>query len=55
MANNEFDVERGAGVDMVPLGESLEWNGPDDGAPILRDNFDLKVCEQGAIPLAVEF
>jgi hypothetical protein len=55
MANNEFDVERRAGLDMVPFGESLEWNGPDDAAPILRDDFDLNLSEQGAIPLGVEF
>jgi len=56
MANHEFDVERRAGIDMAPVGESFEWNpGPDDGAPILRDDFDLKVSEQGAIPVGVEF
>jgi hypothetical protein len=56
MTNNEFDVERRAGIDMVPVGESFEWNPkPDDSAPILRDDFDLKVSEQGAVPLVVKF
>jgi hypothetical protein len=56
MANNEFDVERRAGIDMAPIGESFEWNpGSEDGAPILRDDFDLKVSEQGTISLGVEF
>ena len=36
MANNESEVERKAGIDMVPLGESYEWKlGPDDDT-ILR-------------------
>jgi hypothetical protein len=44
MSNYESEVERHAGVDMVPFGESFEWNpGPDDGAPILRPDFNLKV------------
>jgi hypothetical protein len=43
MSNYESEVERHAGVDMVPFGESFEWNpGPDDGAPILRPDFNLK-------------
>lgn len=49
MANNECEVERWAGIDMVPLGESFEWSpGPDDGAPILRHDFHLKMSEQVA-------
>jgi hypothetical protein len=33
MSNDESKVERHAGIDMVPIGESLETNsGPDDGA-----------------------
>ena len=48
MANNESEVERGAGIDMVPL-ESFEWTpGPDDGAPILRRDFHLNVSEPGS-------
>jgi len=44
MSNYEFEVERHAGVDMVPVGASFDWNpGPDDGAPILRPDFNLKV------------
>ena len=55
MANTESKVERGAGIDMVPVGESFEWNpGPDDGAPILRHDFHLKVSEQVAIPAGAE-
>ena len=54
MANNESAVERGAGIDMVPL-ESFEWNpGPDDGAVSLRRDFPLNVSEQGAIPAGAE-
>ena len=44
MSNCESEVERNAGVDMVPVGESFEWNpGPDVGAPILHPDFNLKV------------
>jgi hypothetical protein len=54
MPNNESEVERW-GLDMVPLGESFEWSpGPDDGAPILRHDFHLKVSEQVAIPAGAE-
>ena len=54
MAKNEFAVERAAGIDMVPL-ESLEWNpGPDDGAAILRHDFQLNVSEQAAKPAGAE-
>jgi hypothetical protein len=49
MANNESEVERWAGLDMVPLGESFEWSSePENGAPILRYDFHLKVSEQVA-------
>ena len=42
MSNYEFEVERHAGVDMVPMGESLDWNPrADDDAPILRPDFIL--------------
>ena len=48
MANNEFAVERAAGIDMVPL-ESFEWNPElDDVAVILRHDFQCKVSEQVA-------
>ena len=54
MANNEFAVERAAGIDMVPL-ESFEWNpGPDDGAAILHHDFQFNVSEQAAIPAGAE-
>jgi hypothetical protein len=44
MSNYESESERHAGVDMVPVGGSFEWNpGPDDGAPILRPDLNLKV------------
>jgi len=44
MSNYESETERHAGVDMVPVGESFEWNpGLDDGAPTLRPDFNLKV------------
>ncbi len=44
MSNYESEVERHAGVDMVPFGESFEWNpGPDDGAPIPRPDFNFNV------------
>ena len=48
MANNEFAVERAAGIDMVPL-ESFEWNPElDDVAVILRYDFQLNMPEQVA-------
>ena len=35
MSNDELDVERHAGIDMAPGGESFEWNpGADNGDPI---------------------
>jgi hypothetical protein len=44
MSNYESESERQAGVDMVPVGESFEWNpGPHDGAAILRPDLNLKV------------
>lgn len=50
MANNESEVERRPGIDMVPLGDSFEWNPePDDGAPILRHDFHLNASEQIAM------
>jgi len=52
---NESEVERRAGLDMVPLGASFEWNtGPDDGVPIVRHDFHIKVSEQVAIPAGTE-
>jgi hypothetical protein len=53
MSNYESEVERNAGVDMIPVGEPFEWNPwPDDGAPILRPDFNVKmpnpVATQGA-------
>ncbi len=54
MANNEFAVERAAGIDMVPL-ESFEWNPePDDVAAIHRCDFQLNMPEQVAIPAGAE-
>ena len=54
MAKNEFAVEPAARIDLVPL-ESFEWNpGPDDGAAILRHDFQLNVSEQAAIPAGAE-
>lgn len=39
MSHDESEVERRAGADMVPFGESLEWNPErDDGSPILRQD-----------------
>jgi hypothetical protein len=53
MSNYEFEVERHAGVDMVPMGKSFDWNpGPDDGAPILRPDVNLKVTNPVATPAA---
>ncbi len=44
MSNYESEVERRAGADMVPFGESLEWNPEgDDGSPILRQDSTL-IC-----------
>jgi hypothetical protein len=43
MASEESEVERKAGIDMVPFGESYEWKPePDDGTSILRDDFQFK-------------
>lgn len=54
MANNDSVVERAAGIDMVPL-ESFEWNPrPDDGAAILRHDFQFNVSEQATIPAGAE-
>jgi hypothetical protein len=53
MSNYESEVDRHAGVDMVPFGESFEWNpgpGPDDGAPILRPDFNLKMPNPVSTP-----
>lgn len=51
MSNYESEIERHAGVDMVPVGESFDWNpGPDDGAPILRSDFNLKMPNPVATP-----
>ncbi len=51
MWNDESQVERHAGVDMIPVGASFEWNPePDDGAPILRPDFNLNVPNRVATP-----
>ena len=51
MSNYESEVEHNAGVDMVPVGESFEWNPePDDGAPILRPDFNLRMPNPVATP-----
>jgi hypothetical protein len=40
MSNDGSEMERHAGVDMVPMGESFGWNpNPDDGTPILDADF----------------
>ena len=55
MANNESQVERRMGIDMVPVGEWFEWNpGPNDEAPILSPDFHLRVSESVAIPAGAE-
>ena len=42
--SNYDEIERHAGVDMVPVGEFFEWNsGPDDGDPIFRRDFSLNL------------
>jgi hypothetical protein len=44
MSNNESELERRAGVDMVPVGESFEWNPePDGGAAICKSGFYMAV------------
>ncbi len=49
MSNDDSEVERHAGADMVPVGESFEWNPERDGGyPILRPDFNLKVSNQVA-------
>jgi hypothetical protein len=54
MSNDELDVERHAGIDMLPAGEAFEWNpASDDDAPILRADFDPTVSTQVATPSAV--
>lgn len=51
MSNDELDVERRAGIDMLPAGESFEWDpAPDDGAPTVRPGFSLTVSKQVATP-----
>ena len=51
MSNDESEVQRHAGVDMVPVGQPFEWNaGLEDGAPILRADFNLKVSNPVATP-----
>ena len=51
MSNDGSELERHAGVDMVPVGESFEWNpGPEDGVPILRPDFNLKMSNPVATP-----
>jgi hypothetical protein len=51
MSSTGSDIERLAGVDMVPVGECFEWDpGPDDGAWILRPDFNPKVSNPVAAP-----
>jgi hypothetical protein len=55
MSNDRSGFEGHAGVDMVPFGESFEWDlGPDDGAPILHPDFNLKVSNPAAAPSAAD-
>ncbi|MGA2643928.1 MAG: hypothetical protein ABSF15_04395 [Candidatus Sulfotelmatobacter sp.] len=55
MSNDDSEVERHAGADMVPVGESFEWNPERDGGyPILRPDFNLKVSNQVATPSGVD-
>ena len=51
--NSTLNAERG--LTWLPLGNRLSGIRGQTGAPILRDDFDLKVSEQGAIPVGVEF
>lgn len=47
MSNDEFDIERHAGLDMLPAGESFEPNpDSDDEARSFRPDFKLTVSEQ---------
>jgi hypothetical protein len=53
MSNDGSEIDRHAGVDMVPVGEFFEWNsGPDDGDPIFRRdvNHNLKMTNPVATP-----
>jgi hypothetical protein len=51
MSNDELDVERRAGIDMLAAGESFEWNpAPDDDA---HPDFNLTVSKQVATPSGV--
>jgi len=51
MPNNGSEHERQAGVDMVPVGESYEWNpGPDDSNLVPRLDFNLKVSNPVTTP-----
>jgi hypothetical protein len=51
MSNDGLGFERHAGVDMVPIGESFEWDaGQDEGASIFYPDFNLKVSNPAAAP-----
>jgi len=53
MSNDGSEIERNAGIDMVPLGEFFEWSSePDYGDPSLRTDFslNLKVSNPVAMP-----
>jgi hypothetical protein len=51
MSNDGSGFEQHAGVDMVPIGESFEWDPEqDDGAPIFHPDFNLKVSNPVAAP-----
>ena len=54
MSNDELDVERRAGIDMLAAGESFEWNpAPDDDARTFHPDFNLTVSKQVATPSGV--
>jgi hypothetical protein len=54
MSNDGSEIERHAGIDMVPVEDVFEWNlGADDGDPIFRRdfNFNLEVPNPVSIPV----
>jgi hypothetical protein len=51
MSNDGSGFEQHAGVDMVPIGESFEWDaGQDEDAPIFHPDSNLKVSNPAAAP-----
>jgi hypothetical protein len=53
MSNDGSEIERNAGIDMVPVGEFVEWSPePDDGDPTIRTDLslNLKVSNPVAMP-----